>query len=279
MAKQLLGKPVADRLKERLSAEIEKRRRMGKALGFAAVRVGDDPSSVVYQGRLVKAAATLGFEPLEIALPEGSSETEVIEKLKALGEDEKIAGILLFMPLPKGLDKDRISRAIPIEKDVDALNPVQFGDVMAGRSPWAPCTARAVMEMADYYEYDLTGKHVVIIGRSDVVGRPLAQLMLARNATVTVCHSRTKDLALHTRSADLVVPAVGQAGILTGDMLKPGAWVIDVGINVRPDGQGITGDADFASCEPICEAISPVPGGVGAISVTMVLEALLREQD
>ena len=275
MAKQLLGKPVADRIKEKLSVEVANRKQQGKALGFAAVRVGDDPASMVYQGRLIKAAEALGLEPVEIGLSESSTESEVIQKLTDLGNDDKIAGILLFMPLPKGLDGEKISCAIPMEKDVDCLNPFNFGQVMAGKSPWGPCTARAVMEMLDFYEYDLHRKNVVVVGRSDVVGRPVSQMLLNKNATVTICHSRTEDLAFHTKSADLVVMAAGQANLLTGDMLKPGAWVIDVGINVAPSGEGIVGDADFSSCDFVCEAISPVPGGVGAVSVTMVMQTLL----
>ena len=275
MAKHLLGKPVADAIREKLVAEVETRKNQRKPLGFATVRVGDDPASIVYQGRLMKAATAIGLDAVEINLPENATESEMIQKLSDLGQDEKIAGILLFMPLPEGFDSEKIACAIPVEKDVDCLNPFNFGQVMAGKSSWGPCTARAVMGMLDFYEYDLNRKNVVVVGRSNVVGRPLSQMLLGRNATVTICHSKTEDLALHTKSADLIVMAAGQADLLTGDMIKPDAWVIDVGINVAPDGKGIIGDAEFSSCEPACAAISPVPGGVGAISVIMVLEALL----
>lgn len=276
MAKQLLGKPVVEAIKKVLAEEVVRRRLNQEPIGFATVRVGEDPASVVYQGRLMKSAADLGLEPVEVNLSEASTEDEVIQILKELGARKEIAGILLFMPLPKSLNSDRIISEIPIHKDVDCLNPYNFSQVMAGKSPWGPCTPRAVIAMLDFYEYDLKGKNVVVVGRSNVVGRPLSQMLLNRDATVTICHSKTQDLAFHTKQADLVVMAVGQEGLLKGEMLKPGAWVVDVGINMRKDGQGITGDADFDSCEPVCEAISPVPGGVGTISVTMVMQALLR---
>ena len=276
MAKQLLGKPVADEIRVEISQLVAKRKEKGLSLGFAALRVGEDPASIVYQGRLIKEAAKLGFDPFEVNLDSKSSEAQVIAHIHELAERADVAGILVFMPLPKGLDPEKIASAIPPEKDVDCLNPVNFGQVMAGKSLWGPCTARAVMAMLDHYEYDLTGKKVVVIGRSDIVGRPLAQLLLSKNATVTICHSKTKDLAFHTRTADLVIPAVGKAGILTGDMLQEGSWVVDVGINLSPNGEKILGDAEFSTCEPICEAISPVPGGIGAISVVMILQAMLR---
>lgn len=276
MAQHLLGKPVADSVKEKLTSLVEKRRIAKQAVGFATVRVGDDPASVVYQKRLMKGAEEIGLAPVDVLLPAVSTEAQVIEALTELGDNPGIAGILLFMPLPKGLDSAKISAAIPMEKDVDCLNPLNFAQVMAGESPWGPCTARAVMEMLAYYEYDLSGKHVVVIGRSQVVGKPLAQLLLRKDATVTVCHSKTKDIKSLTQQADLVITAVGKIGTVTGEMLRPGAWVVDVGINPSPEGKGIVGDADFGSCEPVCEAISPVPGGVGGISVMMVMQALVE---
>ena len=273
---KLLGKPVADAIKEKIIVQVEHRKAQEGPLGFATVRVGSDPASEVYQGRLTKAAHSLGFVPREVLLPEDATEEDMIQAIKELGDDPSVAGIMLFMPLPAGLDGDKIAGAIPPEKDVDCLNPVSIGRVMAGKSPWAPCTARAVIALLDHYGYDLAGKNVVVIGRSNVVGRPLTQLLTNRNATVTLCHSKTQELATHTRQADLVILAAGQVGLLKGDMLKPGAWVVDVGINPSPDGVGIVGDADYASCAAVAAAISPVPGGVGGISVMMVMQALLR---
>lgn len=275
---KLLGKPVADAIKEKVIAQVEQRKAQGGALGFATVRVGNDPASEVYQGRLIKAANSLGFDPREVLLPENATEEDIIQALRELGDDKSIAGIMLFMPLPLGLDADRIAVSIPPEKDVDCLNPISFGQVMAGKSPWAPCTPRAVIALLDHYGYDLAGKNVVVIGRSNVVGRPLTQLLTNRNGTVTLCHSKTQDIALHTRQADLVILAAGQVGLLKGDMLKPGAWVVDVGINPSPDGAGIIGDADYGSCAMTAAAISPVPGGVGGVSVMMVMQALLRQE-
>ena len=273
---KLLGKPVADAIKEKVIVQVEHRKAQEGPLGFATVRVGSDPASEVYQGRLTKAAYSLGFVPREVLLPEDATEEDVIQAIKELGDDPSVAGIMLFMPLPAGLDGDKIAGAIPPEKDVDCLNPISIGRVMAGKSPWAPCTARAVIALLDHYGYDLAGKNVVVIGRSNVVGRPLTQLLTNRNATVTLCHSKTQELATHTRQADLVILAAGQVGLLKGNMLMPGAWVVDVGINPSPDGVGIVGDADYASCAVVAAAISPVPGGVGGVSVMMVMQALLR---
>lgn len=279
MAKQLLGKPVADAVREDLLKKVETRKSEGKGIGFATLRVGDDIASKVYQESLFKAATKIGLEPREFYFSEESTEEEIIQCLEKIENDATVAGVLVFMPLPKKFDSDRIARAIPREKDVDCLNPLNFSEVMIGKSEWGPCTARAVMELLDFYQYELSGKNVTVIGRSNVVGRPLAQMLLRRNATVTTCHSRTKDLSFHTKHADLVVLATGQRGLLNGEMVDSNTWIVDVGINMKEDGTGITGDADFESCSQVCEAISPVPGGVGSISVTMVLQAILKNEN
>lgn len=278
MVKLLLGKPVADAVRADLIKKVETRKIKGEGIGFATLRIGDDHASKVYQESLFKAAVKIGLEPREFYFSEESSEEEIIECLKEIGEDSSIAGVLVFMPLPKKFDQDRIIRGIPENKDVDCLNPLNFSEVMSGRSRWGPGTARAVMELLDFYQYELSGRNVTVIGRSNVVGRPLGQMLMSRNATVTICHSKTKDLSFHTKHADLVVLATGQQNLLTGEMINENTWVVDVGINMKEDGSGIIGDADFDSCSQICEAISPVPGGVGSISVTMVLQAILKDE-
>lgn len=180
-----------------------------------------------------------------------------------------------MMPLPAQINPDIIARSLDPEKDVDAMHPLNVGLVAAGKSPWAPCTPRAVMTVLEHYGIELAGKHAVIVGRSNVVGKPLAQLLLGRDATVTVCHSKTPDLAAFLRQADLVVAAVGRPQMIGASMIRPGTVVVDVGIN-ELDGR-IVGDVDFASVEPLAAAITPVPGGIGTVSTVMVLEAVLRK--
>lgn len=268
------GKQVAAAYKAKIQAEIAALSAKGIVPGLAILLVGDDGASRIYTNRLAKLADSLGVCTLVKELPAGTSQQDLLMLIDALNNDSAIHGILPMMPLPAHIKADRIAAALRPEKDVDAINPVNTGLVAMGKSRWAPCTPRAVMAILDHYNIELAGHHAVIIGRSNVVGKPLANLLLNRDATVTVCHSRTADLAAIVRQGDIVVAAVGRAGLLTADMVKPGAIILDVGIN-EVAGK-VVGDADFAAVEQVAGAITPVPGGVGAVTTTMVIEAVLR---
>lgn len=241
---------------------------------LAIILAGDDPASQIYAQRLKKLGESLEIKVKMIQLPQQVEQSKIIETINKLNHDPNIGGILPMMPLPRHISADAIAQAISPAKDVDAIHPYNVGMVAMGKSSWAPCTPRAVMAILDYYAIDIAGKQVVIIGRSNVVGKPLFQLMLARNATVTVCHSYTQNLAAVVSQADVVIAAVGRPRMISADMIKPGAIVIDVGIN--QDGDRIVGDVDFEAVKKIAGAITPVPGGVGSVSTTMVMQTLTR---
>jgi methylenetetrahydrofolate dehydrogenase (NADP+)/methenyltetrahydrofolate cyclohydrolase len=268
------GKVVAAALKAKLAAKAGDLAKEGAACGLAIVRVGDDPASKVYTNALVKLATTLGVKAAVRELGADAAAQQVVAVIEELNNDNNVTGILPMMPMPSQIKPDVIARAILPRKDVDGISPLNAGLVANGNGQWAPCTARAVMEILDFYGIDLAGRRVVIIGRSNVVGKPVALLMLGRNATVTICHSKTENLGDVVRQSDVVVAAVGRPGLVTADMLKPGVIVVDVGIN-EVDGK-IVGDVDFASAEKLAGAITPVPGGVGAVSNVMVIDAVLR---
>lgn len=274
MALILDGKQVAAGVRAKLQEKVETLHQQGIQCGLAIVLVGDDPASKVYTNALVKLAGNIGIRAEVKTLSGDAAETEVLTVVRELNSDPGVHGILPMMPLPRHLDPDHVAETISPDKDVDSIHPLNVGLVAAGKSRWAPCTPRSVMTILDHYDINLEGKKVVIVGRSNVVGKPLFQLMLARNATVTVCHSRTPDLASVVREADVVVAAVGRPEMIGAAMVKPGAVVVDVGINEA--GGRLVGDVDFAAVEPIAQAITPVPGGVGAVSNVMVMEAVLR---
>ena len=269
------GKPAAALLRARLAEKAKTLREQKISCGLAVLLVGDDHASIVYAEWLGKLCGNLGIPYHLAALPGETTQKEILELIEQLNRNPEVSGILPMMPMPGQVDPDIVVRSIDPDKDVDALHPLNVGLVAAGKSPWAPCTPRAVMTVLDHYEIPLAGKHAVIVGRSNVVGKPLAQLLLARDATVTICHSRTPDLAYFLRQADLVVAAVGKPRLITAPMLKPGAVVVDVGINDL-NGQ-IVGDVDFAGASAVASAITPVPGGIGTVSTVMVLEAVLRK--
>ena len=269
------GKPAAALLRARLAEKAKKLREQKISCGLAVLLVGDDNASIIYAEWLGKLCGNLGIPYHLAALPGETTQKEILELIEQLNRNPEVSGILPMMPMPAQVDPDIVVRSIDPDKDVDALHPLNVGLVAAGKSPWAPCTPRAVMTVLDHSEISLTGKHAVIVGRSNVVGKPLAQLLLARDATVTICHSRTPDLAYFLRQADLVVAAVGKPRLITAPMLKPGAVVVDVGINDL-NGQ-IVGDVDFAGASAVASAITPVPGGIGTVSTVMVLEAVLRK--
>ena len=275
MAKLIDGKAIAAETR----ADIAARRaafeaETGVNPGLAVVIVGENPASQVYVRNKKKACEDVGFYSVVIEMPEETTEAELLTKIDELKRDARIHGILVQLPLPKHLDEKAVIAAIPPEKDVDAFHVVNAGRIMLGDYDFLPCTPAGIMKMLAHEGIDPTGKECVVVGRSNIVGKPMAMLLLQANGTVTVCHSRTADLAAVTRRADILVVAIGKADFITGDMIKPGAVVIDVGMNRRADGK-LTGDVDFASASEVASAITPVPGGVGPMTITMLLENTL----
>lgn len=267
----LNGKEVAAFHRRQILAKIEQEKEAGKAVPqLAILLVGDDAPSRMYAHSMQKAAEKAGLDAVIHQEAADVSEDELLSLLDRLNQDPKVRGILPMMPLPQGLDTRRVLDAIDPEKDVDGLTDTNIARLYSGRAGFVPCTPRAVMAILAYYQIDLCGKNVVIIGRSNVVGKPLFQLCLNENATVTVCHTRTKDLAAVCRKADVLIAAAGKAGLVHGDMVKDGAVVIDVGIN-RVDGKTV-GDVVYEEAAAKAAAITPVPGGVGAVTTMMVLE-------
>jgi len=242
--------------------------------GLAVVLVGDDPASQVYVGHKKRAADTVGITARDCLYPEGLGQRDLEDLLRSLSADPGIHGILLQLPLPKGLDEAAALAAIVPDKDVDGLHPTNLGRLLAGEPGTVPCTPSGCLEILDHYGAKLEGAEAVVVGRSRLVGKPLAQLLLARHATVTMCHTRTRDLAFHTRRADVLCVAAGRPRMITGDMVKEGAWVIDVGVNRLPTGK-LAGDVDFDSVSPRAAGITPVPGGVGLLTIAMLLRNTL----
>lgn len=242
----------------------------GKQPGLAVIIVGEDPASQVYVRNKVKACADNGLHSVLEKYPATLSEADLLARIAALNADPKIHGILVQMPLPKHISSHKVIEAIAPTKDVDGYSVLSAGHLMTGLSGFLPCTPYGCMKMIESTGFEVRGKHAVVIGRSNTVGKPMALLLLQANATVTICHSGTPDLAYHTRQADIVVAATGRRNTLRGDMIKPGAVVIDVGIN-RDDEGKLCGDVDFASAQEVAGFISPVPGGVGPMTITMLL--------
>ncbi|WP_312338648.1 bifunctional 5,10-methylenetetrahydrofolate dehydrogenase/5,10-methenyltetrahydrofolate cyclohydrolase [Anaerospora hongkongensis] len=274
MAVLLDGKRVAAERKANIQARVASLTEQNRIPGLAIVIVGADAASRIYADRMAKLAGDMGFAVFIKALPAQVSQTDLLQVITELNADPAVQGILPMMPLPAHLDADLLAAHIQPDKDIDGLNPLTIGLVAAGKSLAAPCTPRAVMAILDHYHIELSGRKAVIIGRSNVVGKPLIQLLLARNATVMVCHSKTQDLAAVVSQGDIVIAAVGKANLVQMEMIKPGAVVIDVGIN-EVDGK-MVGDVDFTNVAPIAGFITPVPGGVGSVTTTMVLEAVLQ---
>ena len=267
------GKPVADVYRETITEKIAAAKQRGLLVTLAIVVVGDDPASHVYKGRLVKLIESLGGAAKVIELPGDSSEEDVIGVVKKLNRNRYVTGILPMMPMPKHINGDAVGAAVSPNKDVDCLNPQNSGDVFMGRSKWAACTPRSCMAILEHYGIELDGKNVVVIGRSNVVGKPVAMLLLAKNATVTVCHSHTKELPELLKTADVIVAAVGKACFVKPEMVKDGVVIVDVGINAV--GDKLMGDVDPAVAAK-ASAFTPVPGGVGVVSNMMVMECLTR---
>ena len=274
MAKILSGKEVSARIKEKLKAEVAALTEKGVTPGLAVVIVGNDPASKVYVGRKEAMCAELGMYSEKYALPEDTAQSELLALIEKLNSDPNIHGILVQLPLPEPLDEKAVIAAIAPQKDVDAFHPVNVGKIMIGDYDFVPCTPAGIMELIAESGVEVEGKNCVVIGRSNIVGKPMSMLLLHKNGTVTICHSRTKNLAEITRNADILVAAVGRAHFVTADMVKPGAVVIDVGMNRLEDGK-LVGDVDFDAVEPIAAAITPVPGGVGPMTISMLMRNTL----
>lgn len=273
MAIRIDGKAIAAAVRAEVRAEVEVMAKEGKTPGLAVIVVGDDPASRVYVNNKKKACAEAGIRSEEFALPAETTQEELMALVDELNAREDIHGILCQLPLPKHLDDKSVIAAISPDKDVDAFHAANVGQIMIGDYTFLPCTPAGVMELLHRTGISVEGKHCVVIGRSNIVGKPMAMLLLHENATVTVCHSRTQDLKAMCRSADVLVAAVGRAGFVTTDMVKPGAVVIDVGINRGADGK-LCGDVDPA-VEEVAGYITPVPGGVGPMTIAMLLKNTL----
>ena len=277
--KTIDGKLLAARLREEIKSGVETlKKEKGVTPGLAVILVGNNPASVSYVTAKEKACAEAGMASREIRLPEGTKAKELVDTIRSLNSDPSIHGILVQLPLPKHISEKEVIDAISPDKDVDGFTPVNVGRMMIGEKCFLPCTPHGIIKLIEFAGMDIAGKHAVVIGRSNIVGKPVAALLARRetNATVTLCHTGTPDVARFTREADIVVVATGRPGTLTGDMLKKGAVVIDVGVNriedpSKPKGFRLVGDADFESCSAVASAITPVPGGVGPMTITMLL--------
>ena len=275
------GKKLAAETRAEIAAGVAAlKAEKGVTPGLAVILVGDNPASVSYVTAKEKACREAGMYSREIRLPAETPEQVVVETVKALNADPAIHGILVQLPLPKGISEKKVVDAIAAGKDVDGFTPVNVGRMLIGEDCFLPCTPHGIVKLIEVTGMDIAGKHAVVIGRSNIVGKPVAALLARKgphaNATVTLCHTGTPDLSVYTKTADVVVVAAGRPGTLTGDMLKPGAVVIDVGVNrvpdaTKPKGYRLCGDADFASCAEVAAAITPVPGGVGPMTITMLL--------
>lgn len=274
MAKLISGKEVSAKVKAEVREETAELVKKGIKPGLAVVIVGNDPASRVYVNSKKKACEEVGFSSFEYALPEETTQEELLELVSKLNNDDNVDGILCQLPLPKQIDENAVINAIKPDKDVDAFHPFNVGKIMIGDFAFLPCTPAGVMELIDSTGVDISGKSCVVIGRSNIVGKPMSMLLLHRNGTVTICHSRTKNLAEICRNADILVAAVGKANFVTADMVKDGAIVIDVGMNRLENGK-LCGDVDFENVEKKAGYITPVPGGVGPMTIAMLMKNTL----
>lgn len=273
MSRLIDGKVISAAVKERVKNEVSQLNEKGITVGLAVIIVGEDPASKIYVANKKKACEALGIISEEYALPESTTEEELLGLIDTLNAKKSINGILCQLPLPRHLDEKRIINAISPEKDVDAFHPVNVGRIMIGDYDFVPCTPAGIMEMLAYENIETEGKRCVVIGRSNIVGKPMAMLLLHKNGTVTICHSKTRNLKEICLGADILVAAVGKAKFVTADMVKEGAVVIDVGMN-RADGK-LCGDVDFEAVKDKASAITPVPGGVGPMTIAMLMQNTL----
>jgi methylenetetrahydrofolate dehydrogenase (NADP+)/methenyltetrahydrofolate cyclohydrolase len=269
-AKIIDGKAIAQEVRAEWKLRADALKARGTTPGLAVIIVGEDPASKVYVANKVKACAELGLHSEHIVLSADTPEATLLERIAALNDDPKIHGILVQLPVPKHIDSSKVLNAISPEKDVDGFHPVNVGALVTGNMRFAPCTPWGCMKLLEKSGVSIEGKHAVVVGRSNIVGKPMALLLLQANATVTICTSKTVDLAKHTRDADILVVATGKAKMISGDMIKPGAAVIDVGMNRDENGK-LCGDVDFQAAKEIAGWITPVPGGVGPMTITMLV--------
>lgn len=269
MARLLHGRALAERIRAETRTRLEALAARSVRPRLAVVSVGGDPSALAYSDRLARAGATLGIDVTDIAMPLETTEAELVHRLEGLGRDPHVHGMILMTPLPGSLDEGHIVDHIAVAKDVEGMHPFSVGWLADGRPRFVPSTAEAVVELLRSYEIPMRGSHAVVVGRSTVIGRPAAYLLLKEDATVTIAHKRTVGLERFTREADIVVVGVGKEGFLKGDMIRAGATVIDAGINVTP--KGLAGDVDVETVGAVAAAISPVPGGLGAVTTALLL--------
>jgi methylenetetrahydrofolate dehydrogenase (NADP+) / methenyltetrahydrofolate cyclohydrolase len=264
------GKAISQQVRGEWKVRADALKARGVTPGLAVIIVGEDPASRVYVGNKIKACAELGIYSEHIELPGDTSEATLLEQIARLNADPKIHGFLVQLPVPKHIDSNKVLLAVSPNKDVDGFHPMNVGELVTGHPKFQPCTPFGVMKLLEKSGVEIEGKHAVVVGRSNIVGKPMALMLLQKNATVTICTSKTVDLAKFTRDADILVVATGKPQMITGDMIKPGAAVIDVGINRLPNGK-LAGDVDFDSAKAVAGFITPVPGGVGPMTITMLL--------
>lgn len=275
MAQIIDGKRISQEIKDELKEEVAALKAHGIEGSLAVVQVGEDPASSVYVRNKKKACEYIGLHSLSYELPEETTEKELLDLIASLNENDAVNGILVQLPVPKHIDADKVIRAISPEKDVDGFHPMNVGRLVIGEKGFVSCTPAGIIQLLKRSGIEISGKNCVIIGRSNIVGKPMAMLMLKENATVTIAHSRTKDLKEVTKRADIIVAAIGKAKFVTADYVKEGAVVIDVGMDRDENGK-LCGDVDFESVSKVASAITPVPGGVGPMTVTMLLVNCLR---
>jgi methylenetetrahydrofolate dehydrogenase (NADP+)/methenyltetrahydrofolate cyclohydrolase len=269
-AKIIDGKTIAQEVRAEWKLRADALKARGTTPGLAVIIVGEDAASKVYVANKVKACAELGLHSEHIALPADTSEAALLAKIAELNADKKIHGILVQLPVPKHINSEKVLNAISPDKDVDGFHPLNVGALSTGNMRFAPCTPYGCMKLLEKAGVSIEGKHAVVVGRSNIVGKPMAMMLLQANATVTICTSKTVDLAKFTRDADILVLAIGRTKMITGDMIKPGAAVIDVGMNRDENGK-LCGDVDFNSAKEVAGWITPVPGGVGPMTITMLV--------
>ncbi|TCS96381.1 bifunctional methylenetetrahydrofolate dehydrogenase/methenyltetrahydrofolate cyclohydrolase FolD [Hazenella coriacea] len=276
MAYQVIdGKAIAQQVRNELKQEVTHIQGQGIIPGLAVVLVGNHPASESYVRGKIRASAEVGIHSELIRLSEEISEKELLDQVRKLNADPSIHGILIQLPLPKQIDPSRVIATISPEKDVDGFTPINVGNLVIGEEAYLPCTPAGIMEMLKRKQIDVAGKYAVVVGRSNIVGKPMALLLQQANATVTMCHSRTVDLASYTRQADIIIAAVGKVDLIKPEHVKSGAVVIDVGMNRNAEGK-LCGDVDFANVAPLTSAITPVPGGVGPMTIAMLLHNTVK---
>ena len=270
MAKLIDGKQISQQVKDELKIKVQKLKEEGKEVCLAVILVGNDPASTVYVGNKKKACEYIGIKSLSYELPEETTEKDLLELINKLNNDSTVNGILVQLPLPSHINEDNVIKAINPSKDVDGFHPQTVGSMFIGQKSFLPCTPAGIIELLKKSNIDISGKECVVVGRSNIVGKPMSMLLLRENGTVTICHSKTQNLKEVCKRADILVVAIGKPKFINADYVKEGATVIDVGIH-RNENNKLCGDVDFESVEPIAGAITPVPGGVGPMTIAMLM--------